>query len=146
MAFLILGWVGSAKGLVSYVNYLLWKGCGCLNKFHVKQNAVLRVKSSASVEWEKQCGYMWMSVYFKICTYLHIKLICACFFMYLYMMTFCPLTTRCPVCVGPVDKPDVLQLRRVTILSDHLFPTLSHSRLAVLITACFSCFLTSGSP
>lgn len=51
MAFLILGWVGNAKGLVSYVNYLLWKGCRCLSKCHVEQNRVLCVQCGASVEW-----------------------------------------------------------------------------------------------
>lgn len=53
----LVGWAGNAKGLVSYVNYLLRKGCRCLSKCHVEQNAVLRGR-----KW----GYMRVSV--CVCT------------------------------------------------------------------------------
>lgn len=44
MAFLILSWVGSAKGLVSCVKYLLWKGCRCLSKCQLEPKTVLFVE------------------------------------------------------------------------------------------------------
>lgn len=63
--FLILGCVGSAKGLVHHVNYLVWKGCRCQNKCHTEQNTNLCVKWSSVAEWEKKVVTWWMSAYFK---------------------------------------------------------------------------------
>lgn len=48
----------------------------------------------------------------------------------------------CVLIVGSVGKPAVIQLCHEYELSDHLVPALSHSRLAVLITACFCTFLS----
>lgn len=48
------------------------------------------------------------------------------------------MSSTCPVHVNPVGKPAVMQLCRVSALSDHLLAKLSHSRLTVLIIACFS--------
>lgn len=116
MAFYILGWIGNAKGLVSYMNDLLWKGCRYLS----------------------ECSYMRVWVYFKpwICTvYIYVWI----FIIFVYVACL-----QHVLYAGPVGKPAVMHLCRVSALSDHLFPPLSHSRLAVLITACFSLFSPSG--
>lgn len=137
MGFLFLSCVGSAKGLVHHVNYRDWKGCRCQNKCYTEQNTNLCVKWSSAAEWEKKVVAWWMSAYFKTGAR-HIRSETLLVYLRRWLPAHC---LQEVLRTGPVGQPAVTQLCRVTAPSDHLFPTLSHSRLPVLITACFSTFL-----
>lgn len=143
MAFLILSCKGSAKGLVHHVNYPDWKGCRCQNKCHTEQNTNLCVKWSSAAEWEKKKKVVtwWMSAYFETGTR-HRRSGALLVYLRHWLPAHC---LQDVLRTGPVGQPAVTQLCRVTAPSDHLFPTSSHSRLHVLITACFSLFSPSGS-
>ena len=133
MAFLILGWEGNAKGLASNVNYLSFEKVADvkLSKFSVVCSVWCRCQIK-------------LSVYVSIVRHVFAHIIYLFgLFRYWYLGW---LSAHClqPVYTSLVGKPAVIQLCRVSALSDHLFPTLSHRRLAVLITACFSLFSPSG--
>lgn len=79
---------------------------------------------------------MYVSVIRQV--FAHDIYLCVALDLFVLCLTFYTLSSTCPVYVSPVGKPAVMHLRRVSALSDHLLAKLSHSRLTVLITACFS--------